>query len=241
MARPFLHVPQQAACFGDLPGTPTDFLPKPAIGGRDFGQALGEVPMKGVDIIPPSTPVSTIDAAMRALAEAQTPLELMKVANMAEALRVYASRAKLGLTVQNKAAEIRLRAERRIGELLTTTERQPVGRPKKNGSRENHLPRLVDLGVSKAMLHRALRLAAIPLKLFEDFLVQAHRIEWEITSRALIHACEHRQAATENQKRVTGGRIDDLVEFAHSGNRMGTLYIDPPWQIPGVVLPYFSI
>src|SRR6516165_4930801 len=70
-----------------------------------------------------SQPVITIDAALSALASATTPDELITLANQAAALQVYARRAKLGMVAQNRCAEIRLRAERKLGQLLTTTPR----------------------------------------------------------------------------------------------------------------------
>jgi len=71
----------------------------------------------------------TIDAALHALASANTPDELITLANQAEALRAYARRAKLGMVAQNRCADIRVRAERKLGEILKTTERLH-GRPK---------------------------------------------------------------------------------------------------------------
>ena len=70
-----------------------------------------------------SQPLITIDAALHALASATTPDELITLANQAAASQVYARRAKLGMVAQNRCAEIRLRAERKLGQLLTTTPR----------------------------------------------------------------------------------------------------------------------
>ena len=90
-------------------------------------------------------PIITIDAALRALASANTPDELLTLANQAAALQVYARRAKLGMVAQNRCAEIRLRAERKLGQLLATTARLH-GRPKSVPG-ENTFPSLSDLGV----------------------------------------------------------------------------------------------
>lgn len=49
----------------------------------------------------------TIDAALHALASAKTPEELIDIADKAEALRMYAKRAKLGMVAQNRCAELR--------------------------------------------------------------------------------------------------------------------------------------
>lgn len=188
--------------------------------------------------------VVSVDAAMRALAEAKTPGDLLKIANTAEALRVYARRAKLGLLAQNRAADIRLRAERRIGEFLAQSQRHVGGRPtNKPVPEENGFSpaRLRELGIDRKLSSWAQRLWAIPPKLFDEFLADAHRTGWEINTRAMVHLCEHRLAVAKNQQRIVGGRVDDLVEFASAGNRMGCIYIDPPWHVPGAVLPYYSV
>ena len=43
----------------------------------------------------------TVDDALRALAEARNPEQLVRLANTAETLRRYAQRARLGMTAQN--------------------------------------------------------------------------------------------------------------------------------------------
>jgi hypothetical protein len=170
----------------------------------------------------------SIDDALRALAEARTPEQLIDLANTAETLRRYAQRARLGMAAQNKCAELRLRAERKLGGFLTTTARLR-GRPK-SVPPANTLPKLSELGIDDRKLsHRAQRISAIPTAEFERYLKNAHKAEWEITTRQLLYLCERRQVARKNRQRIVGGHIWDLVEFAQSYNRMGTILIDPPW------------
>jgi hypothetical protein len=156
-------------------------------------------------------PLITIDAALQALASATTPDELITLANRAAALQVYARRAKLGMVAQNRCAEIRLRAERKLGELLSNTPRLH-GRPK-SVSEENTLPKLSDLGVpTRSISHRAQRIAAVPTKEFEAYLRTAYEREREITTRLLFRHYERRQATEINRQCVVGGRVDDLSE-----------------------------
>ena len=51
----------------------------------------------------------------------------------AEAIRLYVRQQNMGLEMQNNAAEIKLRAERRAGEMLDGSLPHKGGRPKKNG------------------------------------------------------------------------------------------------------------
>jgi N6-adenosine-specific RNA methylase IME4 len=185
-------------------------------------------------------PLITIDAALQALASANTPDELITLSNQAEALRVYAQRAKLGMAAQNRCAEIRLRAERKLGAFLTTTARLH-GRPK-SVPHPDALPRLIDLGIKDRKLsHRAQRIAAISTAEFERYLNNALEAEWEITTRQLLYLCERREAAEKNRKRIVGGQVSDLAEFAEAGNLMGTILVDPPWPTLNALLPYLSI
>lgn len=55
-----------------------------------------------------------------------------RVRDQAEAIRLYVKKQKMGLEMQNSAAEIKLRAERRAGEMLKSADKHTGGRPKKN-------------------------------------------------------------------------------------------------------------
>ena len=129
--------------------------------------------------------LALIDAAMQALADAKAPAELLDLANKAEALRRYVRRARLGMLAQNRCAELRLRAERKLGQFLAITPRLR-GRPK-SVPHGDTLPSLVDLGVPhRRISHRAQRLADIPMPIFEGYLRDRHGAEAEITTRHLL-------------------------------------------------------
>jgi len=165
-------------------------------------------------------PVMTVDAALDAPASANTPGELIALSNQAAALQVYARRAKLGLLAQNRCAEIRLRAERKLGELLTTTPRLH-GRPKSVPD-GNTFPSLSELGVAdRKISHRAQRIAAVPITDFEAYFRDAQHEGWEITTRHLLLLSQPRQASSRNRQRIVGRRVRDLIEFTRAGPEMG--------------------
>src|SRR5207253_5834603 len=78
---------------------------------------------------PGESPLARLEFACRLLAEARGLDEVKVVVDLAEAARVYARQAQLGLDAQNNAAEVRLRAERRAGELLAEMHKHAGGRP----------------------------------------------------------------------------------------------------------------
>src|SRR5438105_4091916 len=112
-------------------------------------------------VLPPS--LATIEAACRTLAEARTLDDVRDIRDMAEAARICARLARLGLEAQNHAAEIKVRAEHRAGELLAQiVTRDGGGRPK-TGSTMRPVLRLEDLGVNKTQSSRWQLLAQLPL------------------------------------------------------------------------------
>ncbi len=128
------------------------------------------------------------DAARRALAAAHRVDEVKSIRDKAEAVRVYAKQAG-DFELQNQAAEIRIRAERRAGELLvdmqTSGQRQAKerGRPKKVSS-PTTLPKL---GITRDQSSKWQRLAKmIDDATFDKALAQAKEKNSELTTAALL-------------------------------------------------------
>ena len=82
----------------------------------------------------------------------------------AEVLRQYAAQAGAGLEAQNKCAEIKLRAERKAGEVLAETVSR--GGDRKTGSK-SHDGTLKTLGINKNQSARWQQAASVPEAEFE--------------------------------------------------------------------------
>ena len=132
---------------------------------------------------PPSRQLTLLNEASMALAQAKTLYEIKDVRDKAEAVRHYAKSIALGLEMQNHAAEIKLRAERKAGELLADL---PLcgGNRKSNSHDEN--VKLGDFGIDHNQSARWQREAAVPEHEFERYLNQTNAAKKEVSAAGLL-------------------------------------------------------
>jgi phage N-6-adenine-methyltransferase len=121
------------------------------------------------------------DAARHALAEARSVDEVKDVRDRAEALRLYMKQAGHGLEMQNDVAEIKLRAERRAGELLE--ENVSPGNPQFR--HDGGIGRIPE-GISESQSSRWQREASVPEARFEQYVAETRGDGGELTSVGLL-------------------------------------------------------
>ena len=114
------------------------------------------------------------DAMCTAIEECRRVDEAKDIRDRARALEVYAHQA-LNMEAERQAIEIRIRAERKTGELLKLAkqagQRETGGRPKKrSGDRTVFSATLSDIGISKNQSSQWQELAEIPKAEFERVL-----------------------------------------------------------------------
>jgi hypothetical protein len=129
--------------------------------------------------------LNNVDPVACALAKTTELKKLKALRDKAEAARNYARTARLGLTIQNHAAELRLRVERQAGQLLAGLIAR--GGDQKSKAYDGRL-KLADLGIDRnhSMLWR--REAAVPDDVFEQYIKAMHDHGKEITTRGLLRA-----------------------------------------------------
>jgi N6-adenosine-specific RNA methylase IME4 len=166
------------------------------------------------------------EAACRALYEAKSVDEVKTIRDKAAALKAYARQAK-NRQLEIDAAEIRMRAERRVGELMEM-QRQSVGlatggKPYQDtGLQQNPVrtPTLEEAGIDKNLADRARKMAAVPEEKFEAALGEwRERVADEtmrVTSNLLL-AGERAQA--------------ERVAPVKTEGKYSVIVIDPPWQM----------
>jgi len=115
------------------------------------------------------------DAMCHAISACHTVDEVKEIRDKARALEVYAQQA-LNTEAERKACEIRIRAERKAGELLREMKENGMrriaadGRPKEKAS---DAPTLTDLGITRDQSSQWQRLAAIPAEEFEAEMLES--------------------------------------------------------------------
>lgn len=144
------------------------------------------------------------DRAREELDVAATVDEVKKIRDKAEALRQYAKQSRLSLDMQNRCAEIRIRAERRGGDMLREMEKHPPG-PIPMGDRSHDAtdlpPRLEDLGILKSQSSRWQLIASIPEEQFEDRVESLKASGRELTSTEMLRLAGSLRREKEREDR----------------------------------------
>lgn len=171
----------------------------------------------------------------KAVAECYRVDEFANIRSVAEIMRCALIQAKRGPEIIRQVVEIKLRAERRAGELLRKQLKNPGGRPEKNRSKGTtsfcagqsglvtHPPSLKDLGISKDQSSKWQRIASIPEEKFEQFLVNKE----ELSSARAVSLARN----LEREKRREEAKA---LPFPQGEYRV--ILADPPWRYSNIGL-----
>lgn len=139
--------------------------------------------------------------ARKALAGARTLPTIKAIRDRAEAAREYVKSASLGLDAQNRAAEIKLRAERKAGKLLAQLVFSRGGRPT-GKNQPTKATSLRTLGINKSQSSRWQLEASVSDEVFEKYISQTKEAREEITSEGLIRLASQARNDTHERQRV---------------------------------------
>lgn len=188
----------------------------------------------------------------RRLAAITTVDEAKSIRDQAEAIRIYAKKVKAGLKVQNRAASIKLMAERRAGELLAKGGERRGGQKLHDVTSEPRRGRTsvpLPAGVSPIQSHRWQAIATVPEAEILQREVAHTEAEKELTSRE-IYTLASGKRREANNKRVLSEQvaIKSLALGIHHGdfrvlaptiipdNSVQLVFTDPPYDEKSVEL-----
>ena len=149
------------------------------------------------------------EKAKQAIAVCKDIDEVKKIRDKAEALRAYAKQAKEGLEVQNNIADIKLRCERKIGEMIPKTIR--------HGGSTLHDVMLKDVGISEIQSHRYQSISSLPEKEFEKYITDVKASNEELTTVGVIKLARE----LEKDNRVNKEKEDRIKEVSGIEIRKG--------------------
>jgi len=146
------------------------------------------------------TSIATLEQACKWLSEVKSIEEALSFRDQVEAVRHYRQVSGHAIEACNEAAEIKVRAERRIGELLEKQLNHDGGRPRKNPDRESGFTKLADVGVSYKQSERFQAIASIPEAQFEAHLAERKEAGEQITTAETV------RLAKSSRRRRSGSR-----------------------------------
>jgi hypothetical protein len=172
------------------------------------------------------------EAARSALTAAVSVDEVRNIHDVSRAMAYYARQAKDSDLI-DKATELRLRAERRLGEMIvaqketTGLNQGAAGGGKKASSRgtlvepRDTRPTLASAGIDEKLSARAQKIAALPELAFEERLNAAKK-----------QAADALRLTTAEKQQRRAEREADLAAKQHAlpDERFGVIYADPPWR-----------
>jgi len=188
------------------------------------------------------------DAACLAIAEAKSVDEVVLILDKAQAIAAAARIAKNhGMEID--AAEIRIRAERKLGEMLAEQKRT-VGlnagtrgqlKGKSSGGAvqeppEDTRPTLADAGIDKKLSSRSQAIAAIPVDDFEATLADHREAQKAVTSATMKKMTDlsKRKADYQEARKATEVAPEivkaDAVEWLRRQGECDLLLTDPPYM-----------
>lgn len=160
-----------------------------------------------------NTEVDLLEQARNLLVRATSVDEVKDIRDRAEALRAYAKQAGMGLEAQNRAAEVKLRAERRAGELIAQFPKSEGGRGKTNDSMS------LVYGIERHQSSRWQRIASLPDETFESYISSMLESRREVTTSGAL------KLAKQTRETVGPNGYPALP-----GGKFRTITADPPWR-----------
>lgn len=169
------------------------------------------------------------DAACRAVAEAKTVDEAKDILDASIAMRVYAKQAK-NKEMEADAIEIRLRAERRVGQLIAA-QRETVGlanggdamKARGIANPEQARPTLAEAGIDKNLAKKARTAERLDDEAFEER-VAAARVAVSQAVNNIIDQADKKEKRQEKEEALAA-KIVALPQ-----KRFGLIYADPEWR-----------
>ena len=184
-------------------------------------------------LVTPSNAMTVLSKIGLELAETSDLRQILGCRDQAEIIRQCIKTAAFGLERQNQAAEMRLRCERRVGQILTELHLQ--GGDHKSKDRDPGV-NLEDLGISRRKSSYWQQEGLLPEEDFVRYVEQADRENRELTSsgvRRLARLFVKSSKPAADGKDPFNGLTQGLKSLARQQKHFACIYAEPPWSSGG--------
>jgi N6-adenosine-specific RNA methylase IME4 len=178
--------------------------------------------------------LAKLELADRMLAEASDLHDIAEIRDIAVAAQAYAKAAMLGVETTNKAALVKIKAERKAGEYLKRLERGQGERTDllcSNMERSSEYTQtLEEVQIPKTTAHRWQQMADVPDEVFAEHVEEVVEKKKELTSSGVLRiakAIKHEQKREDNKTKIE--QAPPVTQHVQ-GERYSTILIDPPWD-----------
>jgi len=146
------------------------------------------------------------DAARHALQQAVEIDDVKNIRDKAQAMAAYARQANDTKLVE-WATEIKVRAERKAGQMLSEMPKNPGKLKNSSWSHDTTTTKLSDLNITKDQSSRWQRLAAVPDDQFEKAISAAKEVAGEVTTAAMLRI----EKALKDHKSSQGADVGETI------------------------------
>jgi len=175
------------------------------------------------------TALAKLDAARRMLAQAKDVYDLIDIRDKAATVQAWIRRRDMSLDDENKAAELRILAEREIGRHLAETVQR--GGDRRSKSVATTLITTIPAGISRDQSSQYQRMAAVPDDVLEEHIAKAGHAKERITTRSIVKLAPRlapkRHAVDGPPPVIT---LMDCCDWLATEGEYDLLLTDPPYS-----------
>jgi N6-adenosine-specific RNA methylase IME4 len=182
-----------------------------------------------------TTSLASISAAKTALMQASDLQDVLLIRDKAKAIQELVKARNASLETQNAAAEIRLRAERKAGEMLKKMEKRNGARGTGKKVDSHGVSPLSSLGITHSQSSRWQLTSCVKESEFVRIVAECNDTREELTQKRVLDFAKKTAKSEkieaeiiDHSETVDGSVVDDLANL--NEQKFGTIYADPPWQ-----------
>jgi N6-adenosine-specific RNA methylase IME4 len=180
----------------------------------------------------PAGALAILEDGDRAIAATKTVPEIKEMRAQLDGAEEYLKKTgRYDLGMMQRLAELRVRAEQKLGDLLARIEKNKGGQPKKNRlTRETGTSlTLAEMGIKKKTSHLAQKMAALPADKVGEVFKEARDLGRPVTLADVLAKAKPYAAKASNAAKHKDIADKARVITTDIGGPFPLIYADPPW------------